>query len=59
MIERGGERERERWREREMSEETWNSQGYTMDQSTANPLDDPDSMTPISNVIYTDTCHNK
>ena len=55
----GREIEREREREVEMNEETWNPQGYTMDQSTANPLDDPDSMTPISNVTYTHTCHNK
>ena len=42
--EKGREREGERWRYREveMNEETWNPQGYTMGQSTANPLDDPD-----------------
>ena len=40
--ERNEEIEIEREREVEMNEETWNPQGYTMDQSTANPLDDPD-----------------
>ena len=57
--EREREGERLRLRLREMNEEAWNPQGCTMGQSTANSLDDPDSMAPRSNARYTHTCHNK